>query len=183
MTIHDLVMHSGEAYSQEWWLRLARSCGLELGPNDELTREQQMKLKAKFDEVYAHGRNKPEKTDADKRQSAERSLEQYVKERCIFVDLSSILAPAGEETMRNILPLLMRHGRRLFIPQSVIRELKQTQSTMIVVTHEMEFARSVADVVIYMADGVIVEMGTPEDVFTNPASEKTRNFLRGTHEF
>ena len=125
MTIHDLVMHSGEAYSQEWWLRLARSCGLELGPNDELTREQQMKLKAKFDEVYAHGRNKPEKTDADKRQSAERSLEQYVKERCIFVDLSSILAPAGEETMRNILPLLMRHGRRLFIPQSVIRELKQ----------------------------------------------------------
>ena len=65
----------------------------------------------------------------------------------------------------------------------VIKGLKNADSTMIVVTHEMEFAKSVADVVIYMAEGVIVEMGTPEDVFTNPASEKTRNFLRGTHEF
>ena len=50
---------------------------------------------------------------------------------------------------------------------------------MIVVTHEMEFARSVADVVIYMADGVIEESGTPEEVFGNPKSEKTKNFLRG----
>ena len=46
----------------------------------------------------------------------------------------------------------------------VIRELKNTHSTMIVVTHEMEFAKSVADVVIYMADGVIEEMGTPEEL-------------------
>ena len=51
---------------------------------------------------------------------------------------------------------------------------------MVVVTHEMEFAKSVADVVIYMADGVIEEMGTPEEVFENPKSEKTRAFLRGT---
>jgi glutamate ABC transporter ATP-binding protein len=50
---------------------------------------------------------------------------------------------------------------------------------MVVVTHEMEFARSVADVVIYMADGVIEEFGTPEEVFGNPRSEKTRNFLQG----
>ena len=64
----------------------------------------------------------------------------------------------------------------------VIRSLKDQNHTMIVVTHEMEFAKSVADVVIYMAEGVIVEMGTPEDVFTNPASEKTRNFLRGTQQ-
>ena len=42
-----------------------------------------------------------------------------------------------------------------------------------------EFARSVADVVIYMADGVIEEFGTPEEVFGNPRSEKTRNFLQG----
>jgi ABC-type histidine transport system ATPase subunit len=53
---------------------------------------------------------------------------------------------------------------------------------MIVVTHEMEFARSVADVVIYMADGVIEEMGTPEQVFENPQSEKTRAFLHGAEE-
>ncbi len=64
----------------------------------------------------------------------------------------------------------------------VIRGLKSEDSTMIVVTHEMEFARSVADVVIYMADGVIEEMGTPEQVFGNPQSEKTKAFLRGAQE-
>ncbi len=64
----------------------------------------------------------------------------------------------------------------------VIRGLKSEDSTMIVVTHEMEFARSVADVVMYMADGVIEEMGTPEQVFGNPQSEKTKAFLRGAHE-
>lgn len=61
----------------------------------------------------------------------------------------------------------------------VIRGLKGEDRTMIVVTHEMEFARSVADVIIYMADGVIVEMGTPEQVFDNPQSEKTKAFLHG----
>ena len=64
----------------------------------------------------------------------------------------------------------------------VIRGLKDSNTTMIVVTHEMEFARSVADVVIYMADGVIEEMGSPEAVFDNPVSEKTRNFIRGTQQ-
>ena len=64
----------------------------------------------------------------------------------------------------------------------VIRGLKGEDSTMIVVTHEMEFARSVADVVIYMADGVIVEMGTPEEVFEHPQNEKTRAFLQGFQE-
>ena len=64
----------------------------------------------------------------------------------------------------------------------VIRALKDKGNTMIVVTHEMEFARSVADVVIHMADGVIEEMGTPEAVFGAPRSEKTRAFLRGAEE-
>jgi len=64
----------------------------------------------------------------------------------------------------------------------VIRGLKSKENTMIVVTHEMEFARSVADVVIYMADGVIEEMGTPEEVFDNPRSEKTRSFIRGAQQ-
>ena len=59
----------------------------------------------------------------------------------------------------------------------VIRGLKQKNHTMIVVTHEMAFAKCVADVVIYMADGVIEEMGTPEEVFDYPKSEKTRAFL------
>ena len=64
----------------------------------------------------------------------------------------------------------------------VIRGLKGEDSTMIVVTHEMDFARSVADVIIYMADGVIEEIGTPEEVFEHPKSEKTRAFLQGIHE-
>lgn len=64
----------------------------------------------------------------------------------------------------------------------VIRGLKSKENTMIVVTHEMEFARSVADVVIYMADGRIEEMGTPEMVFDNPKSEKTRAFIRGIQQ-
>ena len=64
----------------------------------------------------------------------------------------------------------------------VIRELKNTHSTMIVVTHEMEFAKSVADVVIYMADGVIEEMGTPAQIFENPRSEKTKAYLQTSLE-
>ena len=64
----------------------------------------------------------------------------------------------------------------------VIRGLKDKNTTMIVVTHEMEFAKSVADVVIYMADGVIEEMGTPEEVFDHPTSEKTRNFIWGAQQ-
>ena len=59
----------------------------------------------------------------------------------------------------------------------VIRDLKSADSTMIVVTHEMEFARSVSDKVIFMADGVIEEYGTPGEVFGNPKSPKTRSFL------
>ena len=63
-----------------------------------------------------------------------------------------------------------------------IRGLKNKDNTMIVVTHEMEFARSVADTVIYMADGVIEETGTPEEIFGAPKSEKLRSFLRAAKE-
>ena len=53
---------------------------------------------------------------------------------------------------------------------------------MIVVTHEMEFAKNVADVIIYMADGVIEEMGEPKQLFENPKSEKLRAFLKTSLE-
>jgi polar amino acid transport system ATP-binding protein len=59
----------------------------------------------------------------------------------------------------------------------VIKELKTQNTTMIVVTHEIEFAKEVADKVIFMADGVIVEEGTPEDVIVNPKNERTQTFL------
>ena len=64
----------------------------------------------------------------------------------------------------------------------VIRGLKSSDRTMIVVTHEMEFARKVADKVIYMADGVIEEMGEPEQIFGTPKSEKLRKFLENAKE-
>ncbi len=64
----------------------------------------------------------------------------------------------------------------------VIRGLKSGDHTMIVVTHEMDFARSVADKVIFMADGIIEEIGTPDQVFGNPQSEKTKAFLAGMAE-
>jgi len=59
----------------------------------------------------------------------------------------------------------------------VMIELAQSGMTMIVVTHEMNFAREVADRVVFMADGEIVEVGTPEHFFQNPREERTRLFL------
>ena len=64
----------------------------------------------------------------------------------------------------------------------VIKGLKSAESTMIVVTHEMGFAKNVADRVIFIADGVIEEEGTPEEVFSRPKSEKTRAFLQKSLE-
>lgn len=60
---------------------------------------------------------------------------------------------------------------------NVIRSLKTSDSTMIVVTHEIEFARDVADKIIFMADGVIAEEGTPEHVINNPQNPRTQAFL------
>jgi len=59
----------------------------------------------------------------------------------------------------------------------VIRELKGSDNTMIIVTHEMNFAKNVADKIIFMADGVIEEMGTPDEIFGNPKSEKLKTFI------
>ena len=59
----------------------------------------------------------------------------------------------------------------------VMRELAEGGMTMVVVTHEMGFARDVADRVVFMSDGVIVEEGTPEEIFSNPKEQRTREFL------
>lgn len=60
---------------------------------------------------------------------------------------------------------------------SVIKSLKNGDMTMIIVTHEMEFAKSVSDRILYIADGIIEEQGSPEELFCNAQSEKTRLFL------
>ena len=59
----------------------------------------------------------------------------------------------------------------------VIRGLAEKRTTMIIVTHEMEFARDVSDHVIFMDDGRIAEQGTPKELFENPKEERTRQFL------
>ena len=59
----------------------------------------------------------------------------------------------------------------------VIRQLAEEKMTMVIVTHEMAFARDVADRVIFMDGGYIVEEGRPEDVITNPKEERTKRFL------
>lgn len=64
----------------------------------------------------------------------------------------------------------------------VIKNLKDEGSTMVVVTHEMEFAKNVSDKIIFMADGVVEEMGTPEQIFDNPTSPKTKAFLANSLE-
>lgn len=59
----------------------------------------------------------------------------------------------------------------------IIKELAKTHMTMVIVTHEMNFARDVADHVIFMDGGVIVEEGSPDEVISNPKSERTKAFL------
>lgn len=60
---------------------------------------------------------------------------------------------------------------------NVMKQLADSGQTMIIVTHEMQFAQEVADKVIFMADGVVVEAGTPEEIFEDPQEERTQQFL------
>ena len=59
----------------------------------------------------------------------------------------------------------------------VMKELAHEGMTMVVVTHEMGFAREVGNRVLFMADGKLVEEGTPEDIFEHPQSERLQDFL------
>lgn len=63
---------------------------------------------------------------------------------------------------------------------SVIRGLKSSNNTMVVVTHEMDFAKNVADKVIFMSNGIIEECGTPEEIFEHPKSPILQSFLSNT---
>ena len=61
---------------------------------------------------------------------------------------------------------------------NVMKELAEEGMTMLVVTHEMGFAREVADRVVFMYDGAILEEGSPKEIFTNPKHDRTRQFLQ-----
>ncbi|WP_459500186.1 amino acid ABC transporter ATP-binding protein [Bacillus sp. C1] len=60
----------------------------------------------------------------------------------------------------------------------VIKNLVEQHITMVIVTHEMNFAKDVADRIVFMADGIVIEQGTPEEIFRNPQHERTKKFLR-----
>ena len=62
----------------------------------------------------------------------------------------------------------------------VIKSLAETNMTMIIVTHEMQFAKNVSDRVVFMDDGVIAEQGSPEEIFGNPKSKRLQAFLQNT---
>ena len=79
----------------------------------------------------------------------------------LFDEPTSALDP---ETIQEVLDVMIRLGREKSI-------------TMVVVTHEMGFARQVADRVVFMADGQIIEEGPPEHFFTNPKNERVKQFL------
>ena len=64
---------------------------------------------------------------------------------------------------------------------SVMRALRQSGMTMVVVSHEMGFARAAADRVVFMADGAVLEQGPPARLFTDPAHERTRAFIARIH--
>ena len=64
----------------------------------------------------------------------------------------------------------------------VLKELAAEKMTMLIVTHEISFARSVSDHVIFVDGGVIVEQGAPADVIDNPSNERTRGFLKKLSE-
>ncbi|MGN2618380.1 amino acid ABC transporter ATP-binding protein [Bacillus stercoris] len=64
----------------------------------------------------------------------------------------------------------------------VIKSIAENQTTMIIVTHEMAFAKEVADQVIFMADGHIIEQGTPEELFDHPKNERTKRFIKQVGE-
>lgn len=59
-----------------------------------------------------------------------------------------------------------------------MRNLAEDHMTMVVVTHEMGFAREVATKVLFMSDGIVQEQGTPDEIFTHPKNERLRSFLQ-----
>lgn len=65
---------------------------------------------------------------------------------------------------------------------NVIKSLKNENRTMIIVTHEMGFAKNISDKVVFMADGVICEEGTPQNLFSNPQTEKLKSFLKNVND-
>src|SRR5574344_2118528 len=92
------------------------------------------------------------------------------------IEAMKLLQRVGLESKANVRPQQLSGGQKQRV--AIARALAKSGMTMICVTHEMGFAREVADRIIFMADGYIVEQGTPEEVLKHPKQERTINFLK-----
>ncbi len=118
------------------------------------------------------------------KQAQEQALEQNAKsllERVGLADKADAypcqLSGGQQQRVAIARALAMSPDILCFDELNVIRSLRTCNSTLIILTHEMEFARHVADQVLFMADGVIAESGTPDDLFNHPKSPALQAFL------
>ena len=91
-----------------------------------------------------------------------------ISDRCFPSATSSLTVPRSAARARTL------------VPCSVMSDLSKNGMGMLVITHEMQFAREVSDKVVFMAEGNVQEEGSPEEIFEAPGLERTRMFLRRT---
>ena len=136
-------------------------------------------LNLKMDEVEKEAEAWLERVGlADKKNAYPRQLSGGQKQRVAIVRMlclhpevmlfDEVTAALDPEMVREVLDVMM--------------SLANDGKTMLIVTHQMEFARAVADRIIFMDEGQIIETGTPEEFWTNPKTERAKNFLK-TFEF
>ena len=90
----------------------------------------------------------------------------------------ALLERAREIAVQHLAPRASQTDQSDQVPVENIRRLAEAGMTMLVVTHEVRFARDVADRVVFMDEGQIVEQGPPEQVLDHPSQERTQRFLR-----
>ncbi|ART77496.1 polar amino acid ABC transporter ATP-binding protein [Sutcliffiella horikoshii] len=175
------------------------------GKEVEVEKDNLNKVRQKVGMVFQHFHLFPHKTVLENVMEAPVQVEKLKKEEARKI-ASDLLAKVGLSDKENVYPeklsggqkqrvaiaraLAMRPEVMLFDePTSALdpelvgevlktmKELAEEGMTMVVVTHEMGFAQEVADRVIYMHDGKIVEEGPPQDLFNNPKNQRTRDFL------
>ena len=126
------------------------------------------------DEVYAEARELLKKMDLADRENAYPCQLSGAQQQRVSIARALAMKPDilfFDEPTSALDPELTKEILK------VIRQLAEEKMTMVIVTHEIAFARSVADKVIFMADGVIVEEGRPEDIIDNPSTDRARSFL------
>ena len=97
-------------------------------------------------------------------------------------ELNVFPVPDGDTGTNMSMTIISAAKEVAAVEKPVMKDLAKEGMTMLCVTHEMGFAKEVADRVIFMADGVIAEEGTPDEVFNNPQNPRTQNFLKSILE-